>query len=136
MLLAEIADKMPTALETAAFASLLAASILALGMWRWWLVSLALPLSLWLNYGLYTAFSDPSFGLAIVTELGHDSMVGQVIAANLPFAVVLAVAARHPRRCRKPGHCPRCGYNLTGNITGRCPECGRPCIPHRQLAKK
>ena len=23
-----------------------------------------------------------------------------------------------------PGHCQRCGYNLTGNVSGRCPECG------------
>jgi hypothetical protein len=22
------------------------------------------------------------------------------------------------------GHCPVCGYNLTGNISGTCPECG------------
>ena len=27
-----------------------------------------------------------------------------------------------PRR-PVPGHC-KCGYNLTGNISGRCPECG------------
>jgi len=24
----------------------------------------------------------------------------------------------------KRGLCPRCGYNMTGNISGRCPECG------------
>ncbi len=24
-----------------------------------------------------------------------------------------------------PGHCKGCGYNLTGNTTGLCPECGR-----------
>ena len=23
----------------------------------------------------------------------------------------------------KPGHCP-CGYDLTGNVSGKCPECG------------
>ena len=23
-----------------------------------------------------------------------------------------------------PGHCLRCGYDLTGNVSGRCPECG------------
>ena len=22
--------------------------------------------------------------------------------------------------------CLKCGYNLTGNVSGRCPECGRP----------
>lgn len=28
------------------------------------------------------------------------------------------------RRPHIPGHCPTCGYNLTGNQSGRCPECG------------
>jgi hypothetical protein len=28
---------------------------------------------------------------------------------------------RHP-----PGHCKKCGYDLTGNESGRCPECGQP----------
>ncbi len=23
-----------------------------------------------------------------------------------------------------PGHCQRCGYDLTGNVSGTCPECG------------
>jgi hypothetical protein len=23
-----------------------------------------------------------------------------------------------------PGHCQKCGYNLTGNLSGVCPECG------------
>ncbi|MBI5864182.1 MAG: hypothetical protein HZB38_06720 [Planctomycetes bacterium] len=34
-------------------------------------------------------------------------------------------------RCRVPlpGHCPRCGYNLTGNTSGVCPECGMSARP-------
>lgn len=24
-----------------------------------------------------------------------------------------------------PGHCQRCSYDLTGNVSGRCPECGK-----------
>lgn len=23
-----------------------------------------------------------------------------------------------------PGHCPNCDYDLTGNVSGVCPECG------------
>ncbi len=30
------------------------------------------------------------------------------------------------------GHCPNCNYNMTGNQSGKCPECGTPAprIPH------
>lgn len=28
------------------------------------------------------------------------------------------------RRRILPGHCGKCAYDLTGNVTGRCPECG------------
>ena len=46
----------------------------------------------------------------------------------LPLAVVLlptlASAFLLRRHARRPGHCPACGYDLTGNVTGRCPECG------------
>jgi hypothetical protein len=27
-------------------------------------------------------------------------------------------------RFTPPGCCPHCGYDLTGNVSGRCPECG------------
>ena len=38
---------------------------------------------------------------------------------------VCAVVWWHALRVGK-GHCRLCGYNLTGNTSGRCPECGRP----------
>ncbi len=28
------------------------------------------------------------------------------------------------RKRGKPGHCAACGYDLTGNTSGTCPECG------------
>ncbi len=37
-------------------------------------------------------------------------------------SLALYFASRRPL----PGHC-RCGYNLTGNTSGICPECGTPC---------
>ena len=33
---------------------------------------------------------------------------------------------RRERRAARIGHCPRCGYDLTANVSGTCPECGRP----------
>ena len=43
----------------------------------------------------------------------------------IPFlliAIPTVIAWRRDRR-PKPGHC-RCGYDLTGNVSGVCPECG------------
>lgn len=34
-------------------------------------------------------------------------------------------------RWRRRGCCPSCGYNLTGNVSGVCPECSRPCMVPR-----
>lgn len=34
-----------------------------------------------------------------------------------------------------PGCCQKCGYNLTGNISGRCPECGFPTGSGRRPPK-
>ncbi len=31
-------------------------------------------------------------------------------------------------RQRPPGHCRNCGYNLTANTTGTCPECGQATV--------
>ena len=47
----------------------------------------------------------------------------------IPFAAVSAPTVAFwllGRRRPKPGHCRRCAYNLTGNTSGICPECGEP----------
>lgn len=38
--------------------------------------------------------------------------------------VMTALLFWRDRRTEKPGHCTKCGYNLTSNTTGVCPECG------------
>ncbi len=43
----------------------------------------------------------------------------------LPMLRKVEVVERSPLACRK------CGYNLTGNESGICPECGEP-IPSEQ----
>jgi predicted RNA-binding Zn-ribbon protein involved in translation (DUF1610 family) len=32
------------------------------------------------------------------------------------------------RKDKIPPLCPACGYNLTGAVSERCPECGRPIV--------
>jgi hypothetical protein len=41
---------------------------------------------------------------------------------------------RRARRRITPGHCRTCGYDLTGNLSGVCPECG-DVIQERMEAK-
>lgn len=46
----------------------------------------------------------------------------------IPFLLVgipMAFLWWHDRRRVPPGHCQHCGYDLTGNASGVCPECGR-----------
>lgn len=42
-------------------------------------------------------------------------------AVSVPTAVLWRLDRRPPR-----GHCQSCGYDLTGNTSGVCPECGEP----------
>lgn len=61
-------------------------------------------------------------------DTGYLHVVVPVWWCGLPFVVVAIPTTiwlwRSRRRIRF-GHCPRCGYNLTGNTSGRCPECGQ-----------
>ena len=43
-----------------------------------------------------------------------------------PAAVVTYRCVLQTRRNSRPAapQCLRCGYNLTGNVSGMCPECG------------
>ena len=42
----------------------------------------------------------------------------------LLVAVIPTVLAWRNLRRPLPGHCRKCGYDLTGNVTGKCSECG------------
>ncbi|HXE55277.1 MAG TPA: hypothetical protein VN541_19795 [Tepidisphaeraceae bacterium] len=48
-----------------------------------------------------------------------------VIASALPPLAWVTMGVRRRRR-RRLGLCPACGYDLTGNVSGVCPECGKP----------
>lgn len=47
-----------------------------------------------------------------------------LIALTLGGLAFLAEPTRHATSQR--GRCLSCGYNLTGNLSGTCPECGTP----------
>ena len=50
-----------------------------------------------------------------------------VLAAGPMYVMARAILRRH--QGRRTGLCRGCGYNLTGNLSGICPECGRPVSP-------
>jgi len=69
------------------------------------------------------------------TLLGHSYTTGGVpfeyheipvtaflLVTGLPTLILLLGRGPKP----KPGHCDQCGYDLTGNTSGVCPECGMP----------
>ena len=46
-----------------------------------------------------------------------------VLMSTYPVLAFIRGPVRRWRR-RKKGLCIKCGYNLTGNVSGMCPECG------------
>jgi len=59
---------------------------------------------------VYMIFGEPTWGLLI----GWISCV----------AVAAILWRKLPNVYEGIGRCYRCGYNLKGNVSGRCPECG------------
>jgi hypothetical protein len=77
-----------------------------------------------------------SLGLAVAT-FAHATLVAHYAKAtiglgcvSLPFVVSAWATYVHwlkPRRPLPPiNECLQCGYDLTGNLSGTCPECGLP----------
>jgi hypothetical protein len=74
-------------------------------------------------------FTMPILSRGSIYGSGAANMPG-VWAAWLPLwpfafgSVVLAILSWRLRRPPPPGYCRNCGYDLTGNVSGVCPECG------------
>ncbi|MCB9850953.1 MAG: hypothetical protein H6817_09655 [Phycisphaerales bacterium] len=51
------------------------------------------------------------------------------VFVTFPVSAAVGVLAHSLWRKRlSPGRCSRCGYDLTGNVTGVCPECGERVV--------
>jgi hypothetical protein len=66
---------------------------------------------------------------ARVEEVAGGNHVRFLTIPAWPLAALFAALPalhlyRRTRRRHLPGQCPSCGYNLTGNVSGVCPECG------------
>jgi len=66
---------------------------------------------------------------AAVTGRGHLQLRFPLWVPFVLFSIYPTIAfVRGPyrrHRRRKKGLCLKCGYNLTGNVSGVCPECGK-----------
>jgi hypothetical protein len=47
-----------------------------------------------------------------------------LLAPGFLAPALAAARIRWTHKRRLAGHCPSCGYDLTGNVSGVCPECG------------
>lgn len=54
------------------------------------------------------------------------AIAGTVVAYPAMF-IGCVLLRRYSRRWQRK--CLKCGYNLRGNVSGRCPECGKPIPP-------
>jgi hypothetical protein len=68
----------------------------------------------------------------LIVEPGTSFAITAIVLPLLPVAAISGLLpalagirfAIRRRRLRSPNNCSECGYNLTGNMSGICPECG------------
>lgn len=78
-----------------------------------WVADFHQPQMVWLLGWICAPYGTGGF--VVVIPLWH--------VLCLYLGATLVTYFRH-RGLRVPGHCPQCNYNLTGNTSGSCPECG------------
>jgi hypothetical protein len=85
------------------------------------ILSYVAPLSYPARYGWHYKIRD---GWVEHTNDGISVAVFPVWATTFVLAAVTVVVWRRDVRRVPVGLCVCCGYDLTGNVSGRCPECG------------
>lgn len=91
-MLAEIADKMPAFTDTLAISTFWAVYALLLGLFRWWLVLLFVPLLILTSIAIISQLYEPGFGNCIIIELGEGYIGNQCLAWWIPFLAAFGVA--------------------------------------------
>jgi hypothetical protein len=87
-----------------------------------------------LNHGKFHTGTYPRFDTALAYGDLPNFFILLPDAADKPIWPIALVTGASlavlihlgRRRVPPPGHCSRCGYNLTGNLSGVCPECATP----------
>jgi hypothetical protein len=98
-----------------------------IGLIAWWLLGIGLGLFLYLsgaysgNWGwgwlpMLPIFAGPSAVLLLLRGRVRRALRTELVRAGVPI-------------------CIPCGYDLTGNVSGKCPECGTPIESEAAQAK-
>ncbi len=69
-------------------------------------------------------FNAPSSSASPPNSLNQYMLELPLWLIAVPATSLTVVAFARSRAARNPAPCPRCGYNLTANTSGKCPECG------------
>jgi predicted histidine transporter YuiF (NhaC family) len=79
--------------------------------------------AIWIGSGL----ADSIWAWARKTLRLSDYVNFALMVLSVPavFGLIVTTLITYRRPIPNPGVCRRCGYNLTGNQSGRCPECGQ-----------
>ena len=116
----------------------LIALVTMLAMWQWHrpVGQIALALALLAIFATILE-TDPKAPSLLKPRALRDGYV-LISLGMLLLSVGGLIAPARRRRTDGHPHCPKCGYDLTGNESGICPECGNP-VPeavHRHQAAR
>lgn len=81
----------------------------------------------WANCGLWVLLLLLMFVSSDMEMMGVTFLI--LLASVALGGLASLIFWLHPVSRTAPGRCARCGYDLRGNVSRRCPECGKPFDP-------
>ena len=78
----------------------------------------------WHDISMLTLSAGTSAERPLIRHRRFDLPLWFPIAVSTLISVGLLIRPIRRRSYRRQGRCSRCGYDLTGNESGTCPECG------------
>jgi predicted RNA-binding Zn-ribbon protein involved in translation (DUF1610 family) len=88
------------------------------------------------EFSMRAAYAVTDDGLWVTRlTVGMEAIVMTCMAVPIALSV-FALVSRCGRASTQEPCCRKCGYNLTGNVSGVCPECGTPVLPRADSVRK